>query len=159
MSDSIEVFGLLPHRYPILLVDHVLESAPPHRVVTAKTITCTELCYSTQPEGSGRRSRCAYPPTLLLESFIQSCGILWRLGLQYRGEDLTGLLIFGSARDVVFHRPAFPGQTVRHEVRLDNVRGNSAFMSGESWVDDKKLATIGGAVTVARPTKVLEGAR
>jgi 3-hydroxyacyl-[acyl-carrier-protein] dehydratase len=158
MIDSIEVLGLLPHRYPILLVDRVLESAPPHRVVTAKAITCTELCYSTQPEGLGR-SRCAYPPTLLLESFVQSCGILWRLGLQYRGEDLTGLLIFGSARDVVFHRSAFPGQTVRHVVQLDSVRGDNAVMSGESWVDDKKLATIGGAVAVSRPAEILEGAR
>jgi 3-hydroxyacyl-[acyl-carrier-protein] dehydratase len=158
MPDDIEVRELLPHRYPILLVDRVLESEPPHRMVTAKAITFAELCYAALPDGL-TRSRYAYPPTLLLESFVQSCGILWRLGIQSRGEDLAGLLIFGSARNVVFHRPVFPGQTVRHMVRLDNVRGNNAFLSGGSWVDDEKLLTVGGVVAAVRPTEIPEGAR
>jgi 3-hydroxyacyl-[acyl-carrier-protein] dehydratase len=158
VADTIEVRDLLPHRYPILLVDSVVISEPPDRVVTAKTVTSTEPCYAALPEGLAR-SGYAYPSALLLESFAQSCGILWRLGLRARGTDLTGLLIFGSARDVVFLRPVYPGQTVLHEVRLDDVKGDNAFLSGESWVDGECVATVGSAVTVVRSSEALAGAR
>ncbi len=135
---------LLPHRAPILLVDRVLTGAAPGTVVTARTVDRAEPCYA------GLGGTGAYPPTLLLESFAQSCGIAWRLGGPADGTRPDGLLLFGAARAVAFHRPVYPGDTIRHEVRLDHASGDSALLSGASYVDGIRVATVGSALAVLR---------
>jgi 3-hydroxymyristoyl/3-hydroxydecanoyl-(acyl carrier protein) dehydratase len=138
---------LLPHRDPMLLVDRVVELQAPDRIVTERTVAPGEPCFATSPAGA------AYPPLLVLESFAQSCGVLWRLS----APEQRGLLVFGAARGVEFHAPALAGQTLRHTVRLDYTAGDNAMFTGESHVDGRLVLTVASAVTAVRDAAVLAG--
>jgi 3-hydroxyacyl-[acyl-carrier-protein] dehydratase len=139
-----DLHDLIPHRHPILLVDRVLSWRPPDELVAVKAVTRAEPCFADAP------ATAAYPPTLLLESFTQACAVLWQLGARADGTGLTGVLFFGAARDVVFHRPVYPGALVRHEVRLDQRHGDNAFLSGQSTVDGTPVMTVGSVITAVR---------
>ncbi|WP_162002412.1 beta-hydroxyacyl-ACP dehydratase [Streptomyces sp. CB01881] len=150
MIDHAAIRGILPHRHPILLVDTVLEWHPFDRIVTTKAVSGSEPCYAGMAEGLGR-SAYSYPKTLLIESFGQSGAVLWLESIRTRGESLDGTLIFAAARNVEFHRPVQPGDTVRHELKIDQLVGANAFLSGRSFVGDEPVMTVGEAIAVIRP--------
>ncbi|WP_432587639.1 beta-hydroxyacyl-ACP dehydratase [Streptomyces sp. HD1123-B1] len=154
MIDHAAIRNILPHRHPVLLVDRAIEFSPFERVVTTKTISGSEPCYSGMADGLAR-SAFSYPKSLLIESFGQSGAVLWLESIRTRGEKLSGTLIFAAARNVVFHRPVHPGDTVRHMVRIDQLLADNAFLSGESFVGDECVMTVGQAIAVVRPAEGL----
>jgi 3-hydroxymyristoyl/3-hydroxydecanoyl-(acyl carrier protein) dehydratase len=134
--------SLLPHRHPILLVDRVVSWQPPDRLVAVKAVTRSEPCYA------GADLADDYPPTLVLESFAQSCCVLWRLS----GAGSSGTVpVLGAVSDVVFQSPVYAGDVMRHVVHLDTTTSTAARLSGETWVDDRRVATY-GTLTVALST-------
>jgi 3-hydroxyacyl-[acyl-carrier-protein] dehydratase len=147
-----EIQSILPHRYPMLMVDAVLSLEPQRSIVAIKCVTGNEPCYARLPEDSTRQ-RSAYPVSLIVESFSQAGAILWMKSAPTQGS--SGVLMFGVARDCVFERDVFPGDTMQHRVRLERAIADSLFLSGETWVGDRRIARLGWLVAVARPAETL----
>ena len=61
--------------------------------------------------------------------------------------------MFVGARNYLFEGVARPGDVLRHEVRLESVVADTAFASGETWVGDRRIATIGSLIATRRPVR------
>jgi 3-hydroxymyristoyl/3-hydroxydecanoyl-(acyl carrier protein) dehydratase len=146
-AGPIDVRDLLPHRPPILLADRVVEHVPGRRVVTEFTVRTSQPCYRGLPS-EAERAACAYPDSLVIESFTQGCALLFML--ERRTRPVTGTLAFGNARAVRLFEPVLPGQTMRHEVWLDRVVGDTALVRGRSTVDGRVCLTAGSMAVLAR---------
>lgn len=142
----VDVRDLLPHRPPILLVDRVVEHVPGERAVTEFTVRTSQPCYRHLPSEVARQAH-AYPDSLVLESFTQSCGMLFLLA---RATRAPGTLAFGNARAVRLSEPVFPGRTMRHEVWLERVLGDTALLHGRTTVDGRVCLTVGSLAVLSR---------
>lgn len=145
--DHAAVRALLPVRHPILLVDQVIAQSPGRWIESVKSITGAEPCYRGLAEGLPADAY-AFPRSLILESFGQTAALLW-LSRGDAGE--SGLLMLAAIRDCRFTGAAFPGDQLRHVARLDHLVGPNAFVHGEIWAGDRRLATIGTLIAVSRP--------
>ncbi len=153
MREHVDIRSVLPQRYPLLLVDRVLELAPGRAISTIKAITGTEPCYAGLRDGAPACSY-AYPYSLLVESFGQSAALLWFSGQPPEAEpDDDRVLMFVGATDFRFLAAAYPGDVLRHDVRLDCVIADTAFASGETWVGDRRVATVDTLVATRRPVR------
>jgi 3-hydroxyacyl-[acyl-carrier-protein] dehydratase len=167
MCEHAELRRILPQRFPILLLDRILDLRPGRAVTAIKAITGSEPCYCGIPENAPR-NRFGYPASLLLESCGQAASVLWlasraqRAGPESgdRGAAMPaiddGVLLFAAARDCVFLSQAYPGDVLRHEVHLDHVLGDNAFAGAETWIGDRRIAIMGSLVAVFRSRDVLE---
>lgn len=171
MREYADLHALLPHRHPILLVDRVLAVEPGVRIETRKTISGSEPCYAGTPRGYG------YPPTLLLESFVQSAALLWAISLREKagsdgtagsagserldGPDGEWTLVLGAVRDAEFHATAYPGDVVRHVVELEQTVGSNAVLTGRSLIEGSAgtLLTVRSVVLSRRRALIPAGAR
>lgn len=144
--------AVLPQRFPLLLVDRVLELVPGVSITTVKAISAAEPSYARLPEGADAVSH-RYPPSLLVESLGQSAALLWLHdhGPVAPGDDRA--LMFAGARDFRFEGLALPGDVVRHRVRLDSVIADTAFASGESWVGDRRIAAVSTLIATRRAVR------
>jgi len=143
---------LLPHRPPMLLVDLVL-AAGALSVVTQKVVRPDEPCFAGAPAGA-----LAWPSPFVLESFAQSCGVLWALAAERACRPVPGLLVFGAARGVTFPRPVPVGAVLTHTVRLEQAIGDDAAMfSGSARVDGQPVLSVEGATALLRPAEALAG--
>lgn len=148
--------ALLPQRWPMLLLDRVIALDVSRRsLIAVKAITATEPCFRNVPDGL-TADRYAFPVSLLIESFGQAAAVLWGAAvgdaaesrpMAHQGE----LLMFAVARECVIEDAVYPGQLLRHEVRLENVLGTNAFASGACFADDRRVATMGSLMAVRRP--------
>lgn len=158
MLTAAGVRELIPHRYPMLLVDRVLELEPGERVVTAKAITTNEPWYSTLGENAGDRDL-AYPGVLLIESFAQSAGVLGTtvgLGGDSASDQVT---LIGAAADIRFGGRVFPGDRVEHTVRVVRTFDDSAIVEGESRAEGATVLTVGRMVLAFRRGDILSPAQ
>jgi 3-hydroxyacyl-[acyl-carrier-protein] dehydratase len=140
---------LLPHRYPMLLVDRVLEVVAGQRLTAVKAVTLNEPWYA---EGMDP----AYPRTLLVESWGQSAGILANLDRPDPGDGLV--MLAGAMTGVEFFREVYPGDVVRHEVRLFRALSDTMIFEGESRVGDELVMTLSRMVMAFRPAAQLKEA-
>ncbi|HEV2885548.1 MAG TPA: hypothetical protein VGX49_01440 [Jatrophihabitans sp.] len=151
MREHCDVRTVLPQRFPLLLVDRVLELEPGRRISTVKAVTGTDACFAELPEGA-EGWRYSYPYSLIIESFGQSAALLWLDGRLPTPED-DQVLMFVGATNFCFDGTAHPGDVLRHEVRMDSVIADTAFASGEIWVGDRRLATVATLVATRRPVR------
>lgn len=149
-----EIRDLLPHRFPISMVDRVHSMEPGYSLIASKCITSNEPCYRTLRDGVPQR-QCAYPQSLLIESFLQAAGLLFLCSVVLPGDPTEYVMLFGSITECEFPGDAFPGDQVEHRVRTDRVLTDSAILTGESWVGDQMIARYGQAVVAIRPSRVL----
>ncbi|MBB5940170.1 3-hydroxyacyl-ACP dehydratase FabZ family protein [Streptomyces zagrosensis] len=154
MLDYADIRRIIPHAHPILLVDRVLEMDPYDRIVTTKTVSGSEPCYARMAPDLGTRAF-AYPTSLLIESWGQGGAVLWMERIKAQGRERAGSLILAAAREVELHRSVYPGDTLRHEVRVDQYVGDNVIFSGTSFVGDDPVATVGYAIAVMRPSEGL----
>lgn len=120
----------LPHRYPFLLVDRVLERQPGVRVVAEKLVTNGEPYLQGHFEG-----RPLVPGVLLLEMLAQAGGFL---GV----DSLHGAAIFlAGVQDARFKAPALPGDRLRLEVRADGAFGGLMKVRGTVSCEGRELCT------------------
>jgi 3-hydroxymyristoyl/3-hydroxydecanoyl-(acyl carrier protein) dehydratase len=152
--DHAALRGLLPHRHPIIMVDRVEEIVPFESIVATKAVTGSEPCYAGIAESDSPR-RYAYPRSLIIESFGQSGAVLWLESIRREGRTLDGSLIFAAARDVTFHREAYPGDVLRHEAWLDQIVGDNAFLRGRTLIDGEPAVEYGSCIAVMRKTDSL----
>ena len=128
MTDAIS--SQLPHRFPFLLVDRVLEREPGARVLAEKLVTAGEPYLQGHfPE------RPMVPGVMMLEMLAQAGGFL-------EAESLRGSSIFlAGVQDARFKAPAFPGDRLRLEVRLDGSFGGITRILGIVSCEGRELCS------------------
>lgn len=158
MPDA-ELYELLPHRPPMLLVDRITAGVTGEWIETVTEIDGSEPCFAELP-GSVPRVEYAYPAVLVLESFVQSAALLWAKAARAGGQPADGTLVFGGARDVVFHRCVFPGDSLCHRARFAGRVGSNAFVAGETTLrgSGEPVLTVGSIALSTRPAAQLGGA-
>ncbi len=123
---------VLPHRYPMLLVDRVLEMEPDRRIVALKNVTINEPFFQghfpDQP---------VMPGVLIVEGLAQAGGILLLENPARRADKMIYLMSIERAK---FRRPVVPGDQLRYEVEVLRQRSNHAKLAGRALVDGKLAA-------------------
>ncbi|HEX6074148.1 MAG TPA: beta-hydroxyacyl-ACP dehydratase [Micromonosporaceae bacterium] len=149
--DVREVRAVLPHRFPILLVDRVDQVEPGVSLVATKAVTVNEPCYDGLPDDADH----AYPSTLLVESWCQAAGVL---AVQDRpNPDVLSAQVplFGAISGLELPVPVYPGDVVRHHVRALKILSDAAVLRGESVVDDVAVMRVRQVVIALRPAASL----
>ena len=122
-----EIMKLLPHRYPMLLVDRVLECDDEKRIVAVKNVTVNEPFFQGHFPGMP-----IMPGVLQLEAMAQAGGIL----LNRMKGDGGGIPYFMSIDKAKFRKVVRPGDQMRIVVEIMNIRARSAKFKGQVFVDD-----------------------
>jgi 3-hydroxyacyl-[acyl-carrier-protein] dehydratase len=129
--DISEIQRILPHRFPFLLIDRVVEIVRRQRIVAIKNVSINEPFFAGHFPGAP-----VMPGVLIIESMAQVAGVLF-----YRNAlDDKKLIMFTSIENAKFRRPVLPGDQLRIEMVLLNRRGNFGRMSGRATVDGKLVA-------------------
>ena len=112
--EAADIMRILPHRYPFLLVDRVVELEPGTRAVGLKQVTANEPHFTGHfPE------RPIMPGVLMVEALAQTAGIAVMTLDEYRGK----LGLFAGIDECRFKRMVVPGDTLRLEVTVEKLRG------------------------------------
>jgi len=127
-----DIMRVLPHRYPFLLVDRILEIEDGKRIVGVKNVTINEPFFQGHFPGHP-----IMPGVLIIEAMAQVGGVLL-MGTVPNREDKV--VYFTSLNNVKWRRPVKPGDQIRFELELLQVRGMMAKMSGVAKVDGQVVA-------------------
>jgi len=126
-----EIMELLPHRYPFLLVDRIVEWEPGKRIVGIKNVTINEPFFQGHFPGHP-----IMPGVLIVEAVAQAGGIL---ALKAMGGERR-IAYFAGIDNCKFRRPVVPGDQLRLEVTVLAHKGPVWKMHGEATVDGKLCA-------------------
>jgi UDP-3-O-[3-hydroxymyristoyl] N-acetylglucosamine deacetylase/3-hydroxyacyl-[acyl-carrier-protein] dehydratase len=122
----------MPHRYPILLIDRVLELVDRDHVVAIKNVTVNEPFFQGHFPGHP-----IMPAVLIIEAMAQAGGVLL-LNTVERPE--TKLMYFMGIDNAKFRKPVLPGDTLRFELKLVKLRQKYCKMAGKAFVGDELVA-------------------
>lgn len=139
--DVSAIASLLPHRYPFLLVDRVVELAAGDRIVALKNVTVNEPFFVGHfPQ------RPLMPGVLICEALVQAGGILARASVAPLDEALerpaNRLAMLTGLDRARFRRQVSPGDQLRLEVAIQRRRGTFWKMEGKARVDGKIVAEL-----------------
>ncbi|MGD0883870.1 MAG: 3-hydroxyacyl-ACP dehydratase FabZ [Thermodesulfovibrionales bacterium] len=125
-----EIQDILPHRYPFLMVDKIIELEPGQRSVGIKNVTVNEPFFAGHFPGNP-----IMPGVLIVEAMAQVAGIMaFRSGVH--GDEVY----FMSIEQAKFRKPVVPGDQLRLEITVRQRRGNVWKFSGSALVDNKVVA-------------------
>lgn len=131
MLDIIAIQNLLPHRYPFLLLDRVVELEDGVKTVAIKNVTINEQFfighYPQQP---------LMPGVLIIEAMAQAGGVAMLSSV----EDKDRLPLLAGVDQVRFRRQVVPGDQLRIEVEILKMRGETAKVTGKALVDGQLAA-------------------
>jgi 3-hydroxyacyl-[acyl-carrier-protein] dehydratase len=131
IMDIKEIQRFLPHRYPFLLVDRIIEMVPATKAVGIKNVTINEEFFKGHfPDEP------IMPGVLIIEALAQVAGIL----AFKAGGDAGKSVYFMSIERAKFRRPVVPGDQLRLAVSILQHRGNVWKFSGHALVEDKIAA-------------------
>ena len=138
MMENREIQKVLPHRYPFLLVDRVIEIDPGKKAVGLKNLSGEEWFF---------QGHSFYPPSLLLESLAQVGGVV--LGAKAREEDPNATVqgLFAGVSDFTFQRCAVRGEQIRLKMEVLQSLASIYKFSAEAFVGDEKIA--GGQILLS----------
>ncbi|MFV0422911.1 3-hydroxyacyl-ACP dehydratase FabZ [Oleidesulfovibrio sp.] len=131
--DIRQILGLLPHRYPFLLVDRVLDYTPGESIIAMKNVTMNEPFFQGHfPEVP------VMPGVLIMEALAQAGGILV---VKSTDTSVEGkLFLFTGMEKVRFRKPVYPGDTLELHCRLLRHKLKLWKMEGKAYVDGKLAA-------------------
>ena len=127
--DIQEIMGFLPHRYPFLLIDRIVEFEPTKRLVAIKNVTINEPFFQGHfPDYP------IMPGVLVVEAMAQAGGIIMMHELPDRQEKLV---VFTGIERAKFRRPVTPGDQLRIEVDVLSFRSRAGRIEGRATVEGK----------------------
>ena len=130
--DINEIQQILPHRYPFLLIDRVIDLTRRERIVAVKNVTINE------PFFQGHFPNLPIMPgVLIVEAIAQAGGALLLTEVEDRDQKL---MVFTGIERARFRRPVLPGDQVRIEVDVKSWRMNAVRMEGRAFVGEKRVA-------------------
>src|SRR5712692_4800804 len=132
LLDVVEIQKILPHRYPFLMVDAILEMERLKRVVGVKNVSINESYFQGHFPG-----RPVMPGVLIIESMAQTGGLLLLLEIPDRENKL---LFFAAVDGARFRRPVVPGDQLRIEVSVLAWRGDFCKLEGKATVNGELAA-------------------
>jgi beta-hydroxyacyl-ACP dehydratase FabZ len=127
-----EIMKILPHRYPMLLVDRILEIEPGKRIVGLKNVSANEQFFQGHFPGAP-----VMPGVLIVEAMAQCAAVLFLRDIEDRERKL---FLFGGLDKARFRRPVVPGDQLRLECELLQKRSNTVRMRGVATVDGVVVA-------------------
>lgn len=131
MLDITAIMGRLPHRYPFLFVDRVLELEPGRRAVGLKNVTINEPFFVGHYPG-----RPIMPGVLILEAMAQVGGLA-----AYPAEDFAGKVpLFAGVERARFRKVVVPGDQLRIEATVTRARGTVSRIEAVALVDGARVA-------------------
>ena len=131
MIDINEIMQLLPHRYPFLLVDRVLEFEPSKRVVGIKNVTSNEPFFVGHFPGKP-----IMPGVLIVEAMAQTGGILAFKSFP----EMKGSVLFIGIDNARFRRPVIPGDQLKMVVNVVKHKREIWVFEGKAYVGDELVA-------------------
>ena len=132
MLDIADIQRILPHRYPFLLIDRVVEMTPKDRIVAIKNVTINEPFFQGHFPNMP-----IMPGVLIVEAIAQTGGALLLTEVENRDEML---MVFTGIERAKFRRPVVPGDQLRIEVEVKAWRMTAVRMEGKAFVGDKRVA-------------------
>ena len=132
-NDIIDIMGMIPHRYPILLVDRILEFVPGEMAIGLKNVTFNEPHFQGHFPGWP-----VMPGVLIIEAMAQTsaCLVVKTLGDEARGK----VVYFMSIDEAKFRKPVTPGDALHIHVTKIQHRKNVWKFKGEAMVDGQVCA-------------------
>ena len=138
MLDVMEIMKRIPHRYPFLLVDRVLEmDKEAQKIRGLKNVTVNEEFFNGHFPGHP-----IMPGVLIVEGMAQCLGVLVL-------DDTEGKVpYFAAIENVKFKAPVRPGEQLIYEVQVDKLRRNIVKATGVAKVDDKVVTEASFTFTI-----------
>ena len=148
--ENVDIQRILPHRYPMLLIDRVVEHERKQRIVAIKNITANEPFFSGHFPGFP-----IMPGVLIVEALAQAGGVLLLSEIEDR---YSKLMVFSGIDNARFRKPVLPGDTLRLEVKVVGWRSTFAKMEGKAYVGDQLAAeAVLSCALVPRQEKKKDG--
>lgn len=141
MIDIRRILEVMPHRYPFLLVDRILEVEPGRRIVGLKNVTINEPFFPGHFPGAP-----VMPGVLIIETMAQVAGLML---MDTIPDPQAKLLFFLGIDNARFRRPVVPGDQLRCELEVIQARGPTFKVRGRALVDG---AVVAEAEMLARVT-------
>jgi len=132
--DFEEIKKLVPQRFPFIMIDRVLEIEPGKHAIAVKNISGNDMVFLGHfPENA------VMPGALIIEAMAQTAIILFASNKKKEEVDKKPIYYFGSVKARFLH-PAVPGDQLK--IKVENVKSlpNGAYVSGNAFVEDKKIA-------------------
>jgi 3-hydroxyacyl-[acyl-carrier-protein] dehydratase len=147
MMDVTEIQKILPHRYPFLLVDRVVEYTPNEKLIGYKNVTANEQFFNGHFPGHP-----VMPGVLILEALAQACALL-----AYKSDptvDASNLVVYLMAIDgAKFRKPVVPGDRLTLTASVMKHKGPIWKQRGEATVDGQLVAEAEFLATVVEKGK------
>ena len=136
------ILEMLPHRYPFLMIDRVVDVVPGERVVAIKCVTANEPFFAGHFPGNP-----VMPGVLIVEAMAQAAAVL---GMETFPENRDGGVLLLGMDKVRFRRQVVPGDTLRLEVVPLRLRGSIWKVHGEATVSGERAAEADLLATFTR---------
>jgi 3-hydroxyacyl-[acyl-carrier-protein] dehydratase len=130
--DINDIQRILPHRYPFLLIDRVVELERKHRIVAIKNVSINEPFFAGHFPNMP-----IMPGVLIVEAIAQAGGALLLTEVEDRDDKL---MVFTGIERARFRRPVMPGDQLRIEVEVKAWRGTAVRMEGRVFVLEKRVS-------------------
>jgi 3-hydroxyacyl-[acyl-carrier-protein] dehydratase len=127
-----EIMKILPHRYPMLLIDRIVEIEAGKRIVGIKNVSANEQFFQGHFPGAP-----VMPGVLIVEAMAQCAAVLILRDIPNREEKL---FLFGGVDKARFRKPVIPGDQVRLECEIVQRRSNSVKIHGTATVNSELVA-------------------
>lgn len=131
MLSIVDIQKIIPHRFPFLLVDRIIEIEPMKRAIGIKNVSYNEQFFQGHFPGEP-----IMPGVLIVEAMAQVGGVAMLYAEEHRGK----IAYFAGIDKVKFRRPVVPGDQLKMVAEIIKVRGNIGRIFAQSFVDGELVA-------------------